>query len=98
MRQFTEVQAIIRVNSSIPDPETGIETYRFWDVEHTIPRFANRAFILLDGSWQEMRFNTVWGKSYDSDKQGTWLKQKKSRTFSATTGDHTYKVKYMSDA
>jgi hypothetical protein len=98
MRQFTELQALIRVNSSIPNPDEGKETYRLWDFQHAIPRDAEAAFIFLEGRWQEMSFNTNWGMSYDLDKEGTWLKQKASRNFSATIGDHTYPVKYTFDA
>ena len=59
--------------------------YRIWEKDHCIPRPSegvDSVEIKIDGEWQNMPFNKVWGKSFDSVKrEGTWLKQKSATTF-----------------
>ena len=97
MRTWKEVDAWIRVHSSW-DGVAGTDCYRLWDEDRTIPRPSEgvmRVEILLDGQWERMYYNCVWGQSYDPEREGTWLKQKKSKNFSMDTGRQRFKVRYQ---
>jgi len=94
---WTEQETTLPVNSS-HDAGAGAERYRFWDVNRVIPRPSDgviSAQVRLSGGWEDMHFNKVWGKAYDGEKEGTWLKQKVSRHFNAATGHQIYKIRYM---
>jgi hypothetical protein len=93
-----EKQIPILVEWSRDDAATGGERFRLWDTGHAIPSpraGVIRAEILIDGSWEEMSFNTVWGKQHDRRGQGTWLKQKANRHFSRDTGTQEFQVRYI---
>jgi hypothetical protein len=97
MATWTERRAVILVHCSF-DEGAGTDRYRFWDENCSIPhpsQGALRAEIKIDGTWERMFFNRNWGKRYDPDKEGAWLKQKVSTNFSADTGSHTYDVRFM---
>jgi hypothetical protein len=99
MSKLIETNATLLVDSNW-DKAKKIEIYRFWDESHTIPspiKGVSQAEIFLEGRWQRMFFNRVWGTRFDPDKQGTWLKQKKSRHFSVATGCCCYRVRYWVD-
>jgi hypothetical protein len=97
MMAWFETQATILVHCS--QDQVGKDRYRFWDADRTIPRPTSEEFvqaqILLEGNWQEMRFNRNWGQAYDPEKEGTWLKQKASKYFSTDTGRRSFKVRYQ---
>src|SRR5438105_3955997 len=94
---WTEKETTLLVNSS-HDAGSGAERYRFWDVNRVIPRPSDgviSAQLRLPSGWEEMHFNKVWGKAYDDEREGTWLKQKSSKHFNVATGHQTYKVRYV---
>jgi len=96
MSKLIEKDATILVDSSW-DYEADTERYRIWDESRTIPRPSEgvlSAEVFLEGRWEQMFFNCVWGRRYDPDMEGTWLKQKKSKRFSTTTGRRSCKVRY----
>jgi hypothetical protein len=93
---WNELDAAIVVDCSFVE-RSDTDGYRFWDADCTIPAPEDgviHAQILINGQWQEMRFNRVWGKRYDPNDRGAWLRQKVSKSFSAQPGRHRYKVRY----
>lgn len=97
MATWTQLRTQIQVDCSF-DEGAGKDRYRFWDTDCAIPppsKGTIRAQIRIDGTWEEMYFNTTWGKRYDTNEEGAWLKQKVSNNFSAETGRHSYEVRFM---
>lgn len=94
--KYIEKPIMIRVDASF-DTSGEVLTFRLWDLYNHLPKppEIQKVFILIDGKWEEMFFNRVWGKSRDPEKIGLWLKQKTSKSFSAETGEHEYLIRYL---
>jgi 5-methylcytosine-specific restriction endonuclease McrBC GTP-binding regulatory subunit McrB len=92
---WIEKEVSITVDSSLNE-NTNIVSYRLWDSDHNIPYppEVESVQIWLENKWQDMFFNTVWGKGLDPNNEGTWLKQKTAKGFSAETGNHNYRIRY----
>jgi hypothetical protein len=98
MSTMIEKHVPILVEISRDERSSGGERYRLWDSSHAIPgprAGIIRAEILVDGTWEEMHYNTVWGKQLDPKKRGTWLKQKANRYFSSEIGNRSFQVRYF---
>jgi hypothetical protein len=96
-----ELKILILVEWSPDEAATGGNRYRLWDERQAIPppnKGVLKAEIFIDGTWESMSYNKVWGKRHDPKKNGTWLKQKANRNFTTDPGRREYRVRYFKSA
>ncbi len=94
---WTEKEIECKVYSSF-DSKAGVRIFRIWDINNCIPKpdkLLAQPEIQINSSWEKAYFNRIWGKKYDPQGKGCWLKQKKSKYFKMETGYHRFKVRYI---
>lgn len=95
--RWVETQVTLNIYKSY-DKDNECDVYRLWDYFFEIPRPKDvlEVHVKIGADWEEMYYNTKWGKSFDQEKHdGCWLKQKTSKYFHSRTGFREFKIRYL---